>query len=388
MPLPWQRHDTPMTAVLHLTRDFPPRATGGLSTAVGGMVAATVAAGRPCGVISFDAYRPRARPAATAAPAREHDLPVLRITAPSQLPAAHAFAAALRPRLLHLHDGLFWDLAAQLRDACGARTALTVHVAHAHQNRLRGVSEATLSLRSQRRALAGADAVFAPSRAVAALLTAEQPPLASRLFVTPLGVADDARARRAAATPRRDARVLYAGRFADVNGAGELLAALSLVLVRAPDARAELAAGVPENRRADARWRRRFDELPAELRARVSLLGWQTPDRVRALYAAAGVCIVPSWFETFGQVALEAMLHGTPIVAANVGALPELLTHDVSGLLAPPRDPAALAEHVVALLADPARAAALGRAAAAEARARWLWPRVIEHLLTAYDAIA
>ena len=61
---------------------------------------------------------------------------------------------------------------------------------------------------------------------------------------------------------------------------------------------------------------------------------------------------------------LECMATRTPVVATNVGGLPEVVEHDRTGLLVPPRDPAALADAISALLADPER----GRRLAATAR--------------------
>ena len=65
---------------------------------------------------------------------------------------------------------------------------------------------------------------------------------------------------------------------------------------------------------------------------------------------------------------LECMTTGTPVVATNVGGLPEVIEHDRTGLLVPPRDPAALAEAISALLTDPERARRLAAAAAERTR--------------------
>jgi starch synthase len=62
---------------------------------------------------------------------------------------------------------------------------------------------------------------------------------------------------------------------------------------------------------------------------------------------------------------------GTPVVASRVGGIPELVTDGETGLLVPPDDPAALAEAVTTLLADPDRRARMGSAARAQALARF-----------------
>jgi glycosyltransferase involved in cell wall biosynthesis len=59
---------------------------------------------------------------------------------------------------------------------------------------------------------------------------------------------------------------------------------------------------------------------------------------------------------------IEALAAGRPVVSTRVGGVPNVVTNDESGLLVPPRDPAALAEAVLVLLRDPERAARLGQA--------------------------
>ncbi len=348
--------------VLHLTRDLAPRARGGVSTAVAGMVRALTAAGVECAVISFDDWRPTRRGGAAVEDAGR----VLRLSGPDALPAAEFFARDFRPEIAHVHADLLWPFAAGL----GVPTALSVHVLHAEQNRVLGIAERTLSLAAQERALAAAEVVLAPSRAVAALVPGAR--------LAPLGVDDappgvaDALLADAPATPHAGvarAGVLYAGRFADIKGTDVFFAAAARL-----DARCIAAGGVPGNPRAENRWRRRAGA--------VECLGWL--DDLAPLYTRAAVVAVPSRFETFGQSALEAMRHGAPVVASRAGALPELVEHGVTGLLVPPGDPDALAAAVASLLADPARAAALGAAAAARVRERHLWRHALPALLDAY----
>jgi len=93
----------------------------------------------------------------------------------------------------------------------------------------------------------------------------------------------------------------------------------------------------------------------------VQLLGFLPADELAAAYNAASCLVHVCPVETFGLTVAEAMACGRPVVAVASGALPEVV--DGVGVLAPADDPAAFAEAVRALLADPARAAALGAAA-------------------------
>lgn len=392
-----------MSSVLHLTRDFPPRSAGGISTAVGGLVRTSLRAGMDCAVLSFDGWRPRARaqpnaptPTPTREPARGDssedglNARVLRVSTPAQLDAARAFARDVGPSVLHVHHDMLWPLAAELRAALGVRAAVTVHVLQAEQSRLRGLGEATLSERAQAQALAEADAVLAPSRAVAdALRTMAVPALDQRLLVTPLGIADaDADSAAPPDAPARTAHeVLYAGRFADINGMAEVVAAIPRIAARVPAARFVLAGGLPENAKAEARWRRRFaTQLPSALRERVSLPGWLPAAALRERYDRAAVLLAPSWFETFGLVVAEAMARGVPIAATSAGALGEHLVHERSALLSAPRDVDGLVENACRLLADRALAARLGRAAAEAARV-FSWRARLPALLRVYQRL-
>ena len=368
--------------VLHLTRDFPPRSAGGISTAVGGMVRASLAAGLGCAVLSFDGWRPRARAGASAAPvtpARAGGVDVLRASAPAYLHAARAFAQAYAPDVLHVHHDMLWPLAAELRAALAARAVLTVHVLQAEQDRLRGLAHGTLSSAAQARALAEADAVIAPSRAVATRLASAVPD--TRRALVPLGV--DMAVDAVAAPSGR--LVLYAGRFADINGTAELFEAIPRIAARVPEARFVVAGGLPENRKAEARWHRRWRaQAPAEVQARVTFPGWLPAGALSALYARAALLLAPSWFETFGLVVLEAMLHGVPVAATSAGALTERIAHRHTGLLSAPRDVDALVDNAVRLLEDRALAARLGAAAAREA-GRYTWDAALPGLVQVYQ---
>jgi glycosyltransferase involved in cell wall biosynthesis len=92
------------------------------------------------------------------------------------------------------------------------------------------------------------------------------------------------------------------------------------------------------------------------------LAGYRSDSAI--IVSRANVCVVPSvWHDAFPLAVLEAMARARAVIATNVGGIPELIEHDVTGLLVPPGDETALAEAIAALLADPARAARLGEAA-------------------------
>jgi glycosyltransferase involved in cell wall biosynthesis len=89
---------------------------------------------------------------------------------------------------------------------------------------------------------------------------------------------------------------------------------------------------------------------------------------VAALLAAADVLLVPSWYEPFGRVAIEAMMMEVPVVATSVGGTKEVVRDGVDGVVLPPRAPALWTEAVIELLGDPQRRAAMGRSGRARVR--------------------
>jgi glycosyltransferase involved in cell wall biosynthesis len=106
---------------------------------------------------------------------------------------------------------------------------------------------------------------------------------------------------------------------------------------------------------------------------------------VERLLERASVVVSPCEREGFGLAAAEAMAFGRPVVAADGGALPELVTAGETGLLVPPRDAAALREAVQQLLDDPELRERFGRAARARARERFGWDGVIARTLELYE---
>ena len=84
---------------------------------------------------------------------------------------------------------------------------------------------------------------------------------------------------------------------------------------------------------------------------------------VPAVTAALDVAVLPSYREAQGLVILEAMALSRPVVASNVGGIPEMITDGVTGLLVPPHDPPALAAAIVRLLTDHPMADMMARAA-------------------------
>jgi glycosyltransferase involved in cell wall biosynthesis len=122
-------------------------------------------------------------------------------------------------------------------------------------------------------------------------------------------------------------------------------------------------------------------EPPAQLPEGAVFHGALRPDALAVLLARASLFALPTLREAFGLVLLEAMAFGLPVVATAIEAIPEIVSAGETGLLVPPRDPAALADACAALLADPARARRLGEAGRVRVAERFGWDRAAARML-------
>ena len=193
--------------------------------------------------------------------------------------------------------------------------------------------------------------------------------------VPPLGVpssaSDGVAARRRHGLAGRVVRNV--GKLSPVKGAADFLAAGAHVHQRHPDALFVLVGD---------------GQIPGPAVPWVRHLGVLPNADVLALYAGAEVVAVPSVIpDALSRVILEAMAGGRPVVGTAVGGTPELIEDGETGLLVPRRDPAALANAVERLLADPAFAARLGVAARHRVETRFTPDASVKRLLALYAAV-
>ncbi|MGA3214598.1 MAG: glycosyltransferase family 4 protein [Acidimicrobiales bacterium] len=289
--------------------------------------------------------------------------------------ALRQIIAEFRPHVVHLHapsdfsPSLFWAVR-------GVPTVLTVHgpedftlellpwrIAsseyHRHSYRR---ADLTLPgrlrywhLRALQRPLTRAgfghlDAVIAPSRYLAETLRHDVAPARIRQIYN--GLSLPAPAPQASAPT-----VLFVGRLERVKGVEWLVQAMRSVVTELASAKLVLVGrGSDEDR---------VREVIQQngLAAHTEICGWLTGNRLRERYEQAALVVVPSlWPEVFGQVAIEAMGTARPVVASRVGGIPEIVEDGHTGHLVSPGDEAGLAEAILDLLTDKAKAAAFGAA--------------------------
>jgi D-inositol-3-phosphate glycosyltransferase len=183
--------------------------------------------------------------------------------------------------------------------------------------------------------------------------------------------------------------LLFVGRPAPIKGLEVLLQAL--VRLKAygfarSRLRVVIVGGDRDEGRSDERTRLRVLSDTLGVGDWIDFKGPQPQAALPEYYRAADLCLVPSHHESFGMAALEAMACGAAVVASRVGGLTTTIKDGVTGILIPPRDSAALASAIAALLADEPRRRALGRLAAQWAQG-FAWPSATRALAQLYDEL-
>jgi len=118
----------------------------------------------------------------------------------------------------------------------------------------------------------------------------------------------------------------------------------------------------------------------------IVFLGKRNQDSLPYYYSAAEAVIVPSHYESFGMVALEAMACGTPVVASQVGGLAFLVQDGITGFVVPDGNPEILADRLTRLILEPNLSEKLGQQAAAYAQ-DYAWPKIAARILQLYQMI-
>lgn len=282
-----------------------------------------------------------------------HQMNADMLAAATALIERHDFA------LVHSHDWLVANAAERLRDRLGVPWVVTVHATE-HGRHQGWVDKHPQSFIHgvEHRMVHRADRVIACSEFMRGHIAEVFDLPVDRITAIPNGIdpsdlhsphdLDELRARYAAP---HEKLVLLAGRLVYEKGFQIALEALgnrrSGVLRRVPDVR-YLVAGTGTHE----------EELKAQARRlrivrRGTFAGWLGDDTLHGLYRIAEVCVIPSLYEPFGLVALEAMASGCPCVVADTGGLREVVPGDV-GLRFRARDAAALGADIERVLTDTA----------------------------------
>jgi glycosyltransferase involved in cell wall biosynthesis len=214
----------------------------------------------------------------------------------------------------------------------------------------------------------------------------------SRISVVPCGV--DTSVFHPSVVPEHRVpghrRIVSVGRLVERKGVGNVIEALGLRRAAGADDTELVIAGGPDPTELDGDPEvRRLRELARRcgVEHRVHLRGRVSRDELPALLRSADVVVCAPWYEPFGIVPLEVMACGAPVLGSAVGGLCDTVVHGETGLLVPPRAPAALADALDDLLEDADRRRAMGSAGVRRVRHRYSWSRIAQQTLACYDAL-
>jgi starch synthase len=184
--------------------------------------------------------------------------------------------------------------------------------------------------------------------------------------------------------------VVFVGRITRQKGVGHLIAAAHRI---DPAAQIVLCAGAPDTREIAEETEKAVAELSASRQGVVWVRGMLPTTDVRQILSAATVFVCPSVYEPLGIVNLEAMGCATAVVASDVGGIPEVVAHGETGLLVHFDEHhveefrTGLADAVNELLADPARAAAMGVTGRERAERDFAWSAAAARTVEIYRSL-
>ncbi|WP_214364389.1 glycogen synthase [Pseudonocardia sp. H11422] len=184
--------------------------------------------------------------------------------------------------------------------------------------------------------------------------------------------------------------VVFVGRITRQKGLGHLVAAAHAI---SHEAQIVLCAGAPDTPEIAEETEKAVAELSAARPGVAWVRRMLETAQIRQLLSAATVFVCPSVYEPLGIVNLEAMACGTAVVASDVGGIPEVVDDGTTGLLVHfdehhvERFRTGLADAVNALLADPQRAAAMGRAGRERAEREFSWEQAAARTMEIYRGL-
>ncbi|MEH1849120.1 MAG: glycosyltransferase family 1 protein [Nostoc sp.] len=183
--------------------------------------------------------------------------------------------------------------------------------------------------------------------------------------------------------------VLYVGRFDQRKGIETLVRAVNKSGLRDSNNLQLIIGGGSTPGNSDGIERHRIEQIVNELGMSdfTTFTGCLSQDILPTYYAAADVCVVPSHYEPFGLVAIEAMASGTPVVASDVGGLQFTVVNEETGLLAPAQDVDAFAVAIDQILFNPEWRDELGKAGRKRVETKFSWHGVATQLSALYTEL-
>jgi len=255
--------------------------------------------------------------------------------------------------LIYSHYWLSGEVGAWLSESWRVPNIMMFHTVGAAKNSLSvGRKETALRLDTEKKLVAGVQRIIAATETEKRDLVAHYQAVPQKIGVVPCGVnlelfqKVDRRGARDEIGLNGQKVALFVGRIDSLKGIDKLMMAMAIIKRWQPRL---LVIGGDEHSRCEVA---RLETLGRELgiSETVSFLGTVPQERLPLYYSAADVCVVPSYYETFGLVTLESLACGTPVVATDVGAASSIIRDGETGYLVADNGPGKLAERIGRLL--------------------------------------
>ena len=191
----------------------------------------------------------------------------------------------------------------------------------------------------------------------------------------------DARAFRRQYASDHERIIFYVGRLVHEKGVDTLVDAIPHVLAQYKQVKFIIAGKGP----GEFALRERAGRLGVS--QNVYFAGFVNDVTRNRMYACADVAVVPSLYEPFGIVALEAMAASVPVVVSDTGGLAEIVRHAQNGLRAYPGNAQSLADNILAYLKAPEFAEYIKRQALADVQDKYTWPLIAQQTLAVYQEV-
>ncbi len=306
--------------------------------------------------------------------------------------------------LVHSHYWMSGKAAINLKKDWGVPVVNMFHTLGLMKNRVAQSAqeiEGDYRIEGEREVLRQADKIIAATPAEYAQLLWLYQADENKIMVIPPGV-DIGRfypippdeAKEFIGVPPCGRMLLFVGRIEPLKGLDVLIEAISIMqqnkaMQEKPFCLAVIGGEAEENSESSENLEMaRIKELTekAGLSDLVTFLGKKSQDSLPYYYSAAEAVVVPSQYESFGMVALEAMACGTPVVASQIGGLAYLVQDGVTGYTVPVDEPAELAVRLTTLLQDASLREQLGQRAVQVAQ-DYAWDKITSKLILVYQRL-
>jgi D-inositol-3-phosphate glycosyltransferase len=335
----------------------------------------------------------------------EHPMPKQELAnyIPEFVEGIKAFACdkKIQYDIIHSHYWMSGIAAASLSDGwAGLPIVHMFHTLGEMKNRIARTDEereGVYRIEGERQVLRRVDRVVVATIAELTQLRFLYKANAKKLVVIPPGVdvshfypipADEARAY--IGLKPEDRMILFVGRIEPLKGVDTLLEAMSCLQMK-ESRPVHLAiiggdpAASPEDMNAEMARLKNLCEVLG-LDQSVVFLGVRDQDKLSYYYSAAEVVVMPSHYESFGMVALEAMACGTPVIASEVGGLGYLVRDGETGFTIPDQEPEALCEKLSWLLNDKELHATMSKRAVEYAQ-DYAWEKIAKQIVDVYEGL-